>query len=130
MTRLALTTLTLAAAVALATGCATPANKPQAKNTLTEITPAQASVTPAPAPLAATPVIDQAPVIDTTPAVVTVSPAARPAASKKYTVRKGDTLWAIAKTSYGDGKQFPKIVSANPGLSAQTLKAGQTLVIP
>ena len=40
------------------------------------------------------------------------------------------TLYSIAKTSYGDGKQWQKIASANPGVSPSTLKVGQTLVIP
>ena len=47
-----------------------------------------------------------------------------------YTVKKGDTLFHIAKTAYGDGKKWTLIASANPGLTPQTLKTGQTLVIP
>jgi nucleoid-associated protein YgaU len=47
-----------------------------------------------------------------------------------YTVKKGDTLFHIAKTEYGDGKKWTVIASANPGLTPQSLKAGQTLVIP
>ena len=34
-----------------------------------------------------------------------------------YTVQKGDTLYKIAKTHYGDGKQWNRIVAANPGVS-------------
>ena len=51
-------------------------------------------------------------------------------APTSYTVQKGDTLWKIATTSYGDGKQWQKIASANPGLSPSTLKVGQTILIP
>ncbi len=47
-----------------------------------------------------------------------------------YTIKKGDTLWSIAKSSYGDGKQYTKIVSANPGLSPSGLRVGQQIVIP
>jgi nucleoid-associated protein YgaU len=47
-----------------------------------------------------------------------------------HTVVKGDTLWKIATASYGDGKQWQRIASANPGLTPATLKAGQTIMIP
>ena len=50
--------------------------------------------------------------------------------SGSYTVRKGDTLYAIAKNKYGDGKQWTRIASANPGLRPETLKAGQAIVVP
>ena len=47
-----------------------------------------------------------------------------------YKVKKGDTLYHIARAEYGDGKKWNLIASANPGLSPQTLRAGQTIVIP
>ena len=47
-----------------------------------------------------------------------------------YVVKKGDTLFSIAKSRYGNGNQYTKIVAANPGLSPQSLKAGQTISIP
>ena len=47
-----------------------------------------------------------------------------------YTVKKGDTLYRIAKEHYGSGKQWQKIAAANPGASPQTLRVGQKLVIP
>ena len=50
--------------------------------------------------------------------------------SGSYTVKKGDTLYSIAKSRYGSGKEYTKIVAANPGLSPQSLKAGQTITIP
>ncbi|MGH7178425.1 MAG: LysM peptidoglycan-binding domain-containing protein [Tepidisphaeraceae bacterium] len=50
--------------------------------------------------------------------------------SGTYTVKRGDTLYGIARTRYGDGKQWQKIASANPGVTPQSLKVGQTLVIP
>ena len=31
---------------------------------------------------------------------------------------------------YGNGKEYTKIVSANPGLSAEHLKVGQTITVP
>lgn len=47
-----------------------------------------------------------------------------------YTVKRGDTLYGIAKQKYGDGKQWQKIASANPGLQPSTLKVGQKIVLP
>jgi|SRR5688572_13348409 len=52
------------------------------------------------------------------------------AAGSSYTVKKGDTLFSIAKASYGNGNQWQKIAGANPGLSPATLKAGQRIVVP
>ena len=51
-------------------------------------------------------------------------------ASGGYKVKKGDTLFGIARNKYGDGKKWMQIASANPGLSPQTLKIGQTIVLP
>ncbi len=55
--------------------------------------------------------------------------------SATYTVKKGDNLWNIAKKYYGDGKQWRKILSANPNClsipgNTKTLKIGAILVIP
>lgn len=47
-----------------------------------------------------------------------------------YTVQKGDTLFKIAKEHYGDGKQYTKIVAANPGLDPSRLKVGQKITLP
>jgi nucleoid-associated protein YgaU len=80
----------------------------------------------APAPQAAQPVwAEPAPV----PAV-TETPFATATGGGSYTVKKGDTLFSIAKQSYGSGKDWQRIVAANPGLSPGTLKAGKTIVIP
>lgn len=43
-----------------------------------------------------------------------------------YTVKKGDTLWVLAKKYYGNGNQYPKIKSLN-GLTSDTIYAGQKL---
>ena len=48
----------------------------------------------------------------------------------QYKVKKGDTLYRIAKNRYGDGKKWTEIASANPGLTPRSLKVGQTIVIP
>lgn len=86
-----------------------------------------------PQPVAAAPVA-QPVVYDTQPSPQFASqPAPAPTLNdggNRYTVKKGDTLFSIAKTRYGNGNQWQKIASANPGLTPQTLKAGQTITIP
>lgn len=43
-----------------------------------------------------------------------------------YTVVSGDTLWGIAKQSYGSGSSYPKIYSANSGtIEASAKKHGK-----
>jgi LysM repeat protein len=53
-------------------------------------------------------------------------------ASTTYVVKKGDTLWNIAKKYYGDGKQWRKIMAENSDKvkNPKTLKIGTVLVIP
>jgi 5'-nucleotidase len=82
---------------------------------------------PAPAPAPVPQPVVQPVVSDT---MTTQPPTASLASSGSYTVRKGDTLYAIAKNKYGDGKQWTRIASANPGLRPEALKAGQTIVVP
>lgn len=82
------------------------------------------------APLDVTPM----PAAPATPAyeapVVTQAPAAPAAAAGSYTVKKGDTLFGIARQHYGSGAQWQRIANANPGLTPATLKAGTTIAIP
>ena len=60
-------------------------------------------------------------------APVTVATAA---SGSTYTVQKGDTLYKIAREKLGDAKQWKAIAAANPGLSPNSLKAGQKIVLP
>ncbi len=85
-------------------------------------TPAQ--VAPPQPPAIPDPVVTQAPTLaaSTDPSVA--------AAGSTYTVQHGDTLFRIAKEHYGNGKQWTRIASANPGLSPANLKAGQKIVLP
>lgn len=51
--------------------------------------------------------------------------------NKTHTVQSGDTLWGLAKKYYGNGGQYPKIVSANSAIKNPNLiYDGQVLNIP
>ena len=53
------------------------------------------------------------------------------AENQSYTVKSGDTLWALAKYYYGDGSKYSLIASANPDITNPNLiYPGQVLVIP
>lgn len=47
-----------------------------------------------------------------------------------YTIKKGDTLWSIAKKYLGDGQRWRDIVAANPGLVPAKLRVGQKITLP
>lgn len=51
------------------------------------------------------------------------------AASRTYTVKKGDSLWAIAAKQLGNGSRYKEIKSLN-GLTSDTIHAGQVLKLP
>ena len=42
--------------------------------------------------------------------------------SKTYTVKRGDTLWGIAKKYYGNGSKWKKIYNANKTVIEKTAK--------
>jgi len=114
-----------AAAMILVTGIAAgcggnkkPADtQPQAE--ITPVQPAVAAYTPTPAP---------APVTTVTPEAPTATVVAT--AGGSYTVKKGDTLWKIAQSKYGDGRKWTQIAAANPGLTPAKLKVGQSITLP
>ena len=56
--------------------------------------------------------------------------AAPPAPARTYTVKSGDTLWDIAVSHYGDGRQYRKIASANNIADPNRIDAGLELTIP
>ena len=77
----------------------------------------------------APPVSPAAPIAAEPAPVVSEAPAAA-SGGNSYTVKKGDTLFSISREFYGNGGQWQRIASANPGLSPSTLKAGTTIAIP
>src|SRR5436190_21656924 len=70
--------------------------------------PAPQPYIPAPQPVAVQPVTYDAPPAAGSPA------ASNAVAGGNYTVKKGDTLYSIAKRRYGSGNPHTKIISANP----------------
>lgn len=52
--------------------------------------------------------------------------------TKTYTVKKGDTLWGIAKKYYGNGAKYPTIYNANKGKikNPNLIYVGQVFTIP
>ena len=52
--------------------------------------------------------------------------------SELYTVKKGDTLWSIARQLYGKGSAWPRIYDANRDQLSEPgrLRAGMRLLIP
>lgn len=47
-----------------------------------------------------------------------------------YTVRSGDTLWAIAQRLLGDGARYPELAKLNNLKDASSLASGQVLRLP
>ena len=72
------------------------------------------------------------PTATTTPALPSGPVTIAASASRTYTVKKGDTLYAIAKRYYNSGAQHKKLLRANRDQlrTAQDLKPGMVLDIP
>lgn len=80
------------------------------------------------APRASAPRSSAAPIESPATPVATPPPAA--SVSRKHVVAAKETLYGIAKQYYGEGKQYTKIIEANPGLTADHLPVGKTIIIP
>ncbi|CAN5532442.1 hypothetical protein BH10PLA1_BH10PLA1_12720 [soil metagenome] len=103
--------------------------KPAMTSSVTDLTPTPAAPAyMAPTPVAVQPISYDAPV-SSTPSYTSTSTSTAMTGGT-YTVKKGDTLYGIAKKKYNDGKQWNKIAAANPGLSPSSLKVGQTITLP
>ena len=48
----------------------------------------------------------------------------------KYKIKKGESLWSIAQSHYGNGNKWKQIAAANPGLNPNKIQAGQTITLP
>ena len=66
------------------------------------------------------------------PPAATAAAAAQEPDAETYTIKKGDTLWAIAEKHYGSGAKYPKIVEANQPMikDADEIYPGQVLRLP
>ncbi len=112
----------------------TPADyKPAPK---VDAAPAAPAAAPAPATTAQAPAAAPAPAA---PAATTTAPAAveapgqtAPPASgpSKYTVAKGDSLWTIAESAYGDGTRWTEISKANSLRHPNLIQVGKELELP
>ena len=67
-----------------------------------------------------------------TPEVAAKPPVETPraASAETYTIIAGDSLVRIAARLYGDARQWPSIMKANPGLHPRQLRAGQVIRLP
>ena len=135
--------LTFFVILGLIVGCSSNKGSNVAKSDVLNVGPA--SIPPAEPNLATAPINDNpqvafaAPAPAPTPSALTATPvsmntpmaaSAAPAGSKTYKVKKGDTLFSIAKTQLGSGRDWQKIAAANPGLTPAKLKAGQQIAMP
>ena len=50
--------------------------------------------------------------------------------ARSHTIRRGDTLWAIARATYGSGTHWRDIQAANPGINPRRLLVGRHLQLP
>ncbi|MCE9590402.1 MAG: LysM peptidoglycan-binding domain-containing protein [Planctomycetes bacterium] len=89
-----------------------------------------ASATPPPPLEPAAPVAAPAPAPAPVPVPAETYAPAPAAGARSYTVKKGDTLYGIARREYGDARKVKDIIAANPGLDPNKIKVGQKINLP
>lgn len=58
------------------------------------------------------------------------APAPAPVGDGTYIVKRGDSLWLIAKKQYGSALRWKEIAAANPAINPKRLQVGQRLTLP
>ncbi|WP_075291294.1 5'-nucleotidase C-terminal domain-containing protein [Pararhizobium arenae] len=108
------------------------ANRPYAPYTDGRITAVAAAAPAEPASEAkpAEPAAQPATATEAKPAEPVAETAAAPAAETKHVIVKGDTLWDLAETAYGDGEEWRRISDANGNPTPRRLLVGTELTIP
>lgn len=94
--------------------------------------------TPAPTSAPATVYVTPGPIVQSTaqpPIVLPARPivlpqAPAPARGGTYIVKRGDSLWLIAKKQYGSALRWKEIAAANPNINPKRLQVGQRLTLP
>ena len=92
------------------------------------------------APLGPAPAATGGPAVTATPVVEVETPVTPPATTARpiggtpttYTMKRGDTLYSLAKRFYGDGKLWTRIADANPDevRDVTDIAVGTVLTIP
>jgi nucleoid-associated protein YgaU len=128
-----------AGAAVFAGGCSdspAPAKSTAIRSDVTDVRPMETAAYQPPlidnsgmVPTVQQPVTTDIQPVNPTP-MMSTTPTAQIAGEKTHTVRHGETLFSIAKASYGSGKDWKKIAAANPGISPSKLKVGQVLAMP
>ncbi len=103
---------------------AAPATTAQAPATPAPAAPATTAPAPAPAP--------SAPATATAPTTVEAQGQTAPPATgpTRYTVVRGDSLWKIAESTYGDGEKWTDISRANNLRNPDLIQIGKELELP
>jgi proteasome lid subunit RPN8/RPN11/LysM repeat protein len=73
---------------------------------------------------------DEAPLSESTSAEPAATPRPAVPTHVTYRVRRGDNLWVLAESFYGDGARYRRLLRANPGLTADVIDPGQRLRVP
>ncbi|MDQ0321829.1 5'-nucleotidase [Pararhizobium capsulatum DSM 1112] len=77
-----------------------------------------------------TEVVAAAPAETAKPDAKPAEPATAPGSETKHVIVKGDTLWDLAKATYGDGELWHRISDANGKPAPRKLEIGMELAIP